>query len=82
LLNFRIFDKVIDEFTKGTATSGSQYESAIFLSLKFPFKQALKIKKMNTPIKHLDIFRNLFMSKTLTFGKCKKNIETKKGDIF
>jgi hypothetical protein len=71
----------MDELTKGTATSGSQKESAIFFNLKLPFKQALKIQSDTIPKVINKKYLSLFMFKSLTFGKCKKNIETKKGDV-
>jgi hypothetical protein len=42
LLNVRMLLRVIEEFTKGIATSGSQKEPVNFFNLKFPFKHAVQ----------------------------------------
>ena len=80
LLSVKMFFNVMDEFTKGTATSGSQNDSVIFFKLKLPFKQELNTLMKIIPIAQSKIDLSLFILKSLTFCKCIKNIKTKKGD--
>jgi hypothetical protein len=74
-----MFFNVMDELTKGTAISGSQKDPAIFFNLKFPFKQEPRRLITNKPEKNNNKYLYFFIPNSLTFGKCKNNIEIKKG---